>query len=156
MCVILDVNQAHEVLRTSSTEPYHPLRQWLVGGSGKLVVGGKLLKELRADSEVRDRILGLYRAGVAVFLPPRDSEEVSEKARKLRQKSLCISNDEHIIALAQVTGARLLCTNDRDLKSDFKDSKLISGPQGKVYPVDANHAKQRKFLNRFKGCEQNC
>lgn len=156
MCIILDVNLAHEVLRTSSTEPYHPLRQWLEGGSGKLILGGELVEELGVNSEVKNKIFGLYRAGIAVFLAPDDSQKVREKTRELRLARVCSSNDEHIIALAQLTGARLLCTNDKNLKSDFKNSTFISKPQGKIYPVDANPTVQRKFLNRFEGCGQSC
>lgn len=156
MCVILDVNVAREVLRTPLTEPSHPLRQWLEGGSGKLVLGGELLEELRVNSEVKEKLFGLYRAGIAVVLAPDSSQTLRKKTKELRHSDVCISNDEHIIALAQLTGARLLCTDDKDLISDFKNSKVISKPQGKIFPVHANPTVQRKFLNRFEGCERRC
>lgn len=156
MCVILDVNLAHKVLRTLSTEPPHPLRQWLEGGSGKLILGGELLGELRADSEVKEKIFGLYRAGMAVVISPNDNQELSEKTKELRYSEVCSSNDEHIIALAQLTGARLLCTDDKDLIADFKNARIISKPQGKIFPVRANLTVQRKFLNRFEGCDRGC
>ena len=81
MCVILDVNVAQKVLRTSPTEPSHPLRMWLEGGSGKLVLGGELLEELRVNAEVKEKIFGLNRAGMAVVLAPHDSQELREKTR---------------------------------------------------------------------------
>ena len=37
-----------------------------------------------------------------------------------------------LLALAQVSGARLLYSNDKDLQQDFKDSRLIH-PEGYVY-----------------------
>ena len=43
------------------------------------------------------------------------------------------SDDPHIIALAQVSGARLLYSNDKSLQQDFKNKDLINNPRGKVY-----------------------
>ena len=46
---------------------------------------------------------------------------------------MCTSNDVHVLALALVSGARLLYTNDAALIMDFKNSKVIANPRGKVY-----------------------
>ena len=45
----------------------------------------------------------------------------------------CRSNDQHVIALAQVSGARLLYSDDGDLHEDFKNNRLINRPRGVVY-----------------------
>ena len=50
----------------------------------------------------------------------------------LVERGVCQSNDQHVIALAIVSGARLLYSNDRRLQRDFKDRRLID-PPGKVY-----------------------
>ncbi|MDE0306934.1 MAG: hypothetical protein OXI87_18940 [Albidovulum sp.] len=45
----------------------------------------------------------------------------------------CESNDQHVLALARISGARLLYTNDQKLMDDFKNTELVSTPKGKVY-----------------------
>ena len=45
----------------------------------------------------------------------------------------CVSDDPHIIALALVSGARLLCSLDQALHTDFTNPKLINSPRGNVY-----------------------
>ena len=52
---------------------------------------------------------------------------------RLEKKGLCISDDPHVIALARISGARLLCSNDKDLQQDFGTKNLIDRPRGKVY-----------------------
>ena len=46
------------------------------------------------------------------------------------------SDDEHVLALALVSGARLLVAHDRHLRRDFGNPSIISDPRGKVYPID--------------------
>ena len=45
-------------------------------------------------------------------------------------------DDPHILAWAQVSGARLLYTNDKCLKDDFKNKSIISHPEGTVSFTD--------------------
>ena len=45
----------------------------------------------------------------------------------------CRSDDHHVIALAQISGARMLFSNDGALQQDFKNIKLIDQPPGTVY-----------------------
>ena len=45
----------------------------------------------------------------------------------------CVSDDQHIVALARIGKARLLCSNDDALTTDFRNPVLISKPRGKVY-----------------------
>ena len=58
-------------------------------------------------------------------------EQINDRENHLREEKACKSNDPHIIALAQVSGARLLYSNDKNLRDDFKDTKLVNG--GKIY-----------------------
>ena len=51
----------------------------------------------------------------------------------IQQIGECASDDEHVIALARVSGARLLFTNDGDLQADFKNPGIINGPRGVIY-----------------------
>ena len=64
----------------------------------------------------------------------------------------CRSNDQHIIALAHVGGARLLYSNDGDLHDDFDDKGLIDNPRGKVYSTrkKKNFTRAHERLLRLK------
>jgi hypothetical protein len=64
------------------------------------------------------------------------SEGVQEKADELKNK--IASNDEHIIALAIVSGVTVLVSyreGDGDLFADFKNRELV---RGKVYTRKAH------------------
>ncbi len=62
--------------------------------------------------------------------------EIDERQEELVGK--CRSDDEHIIALDEISGTRLLCSHDRKLSQGFTDLKLLSNPKGKVYK-NRNH-----------------
>ena len=72
-----------------------------------------------------------------------DSAIVDAETNKLVANGNCKSDDEHIIALALVSGARILCTTDADLMDDFRD-RLLLAPQGKIY----SHASHDLMLRR--------
>jgi len=85
-----------------------------------------------------------------------DDKQVAEREEALYRSSVCISNDHHIISLAQVSGARLLYSNDKRLQHDFKNRVLINNPHGKVYTT--NHGRKdyseghKKLLRRRDLC----
>ena len=65
-------------------------------------------------------------------------EDVDARADELRRRAVCASDDEHVLALALVSGARLVYTNDAALMADFKDREIVSNPRGKVYTTAVN------------------
>ncbi len=131
MCAILDANVTFEVFGKKQTDAGRKFRDWLDGDRGRLVVGGKNLAELahngnfqRWFQEAR-RLTGSVRQAGRAQIVAQDDE--------LRRGGLLRSDDEHVLALALVSGARLLYSNDGDLKDDFSNSDIIRGPSGKVY-----------------------
>ena len=62
---------------------------------------------------------------------PIPDAPVNEAETDLKADGSCVSDDEHIIALAKVSGARLLYSKDGDLHSDFTNPRLLS--RGRVY-----------------------
>ena len=56
----------------------------------------------------------------------------------------------HLLREAQVSGARLLYSNDRALQGDFKNRRLIDNPRGRVYSTRENKrfTESRKRLLR--------
>ena len=147
MCAILDNDVVHEVFGSNRSLAGKAFFKWIDTGSGNLVIGGKLLQELDNTRAFREwRQQALLAGRVRRF----SDEEVNDKAEKLKGKSACQSNDEHVIALAQISNARLLYSNDVALRKDFDDKKLIDKPRGKVYStlLDGNFRDSHKKLLR--------
>ena len=61
-----------------------------------------------------------------------DAEKVKACAQQFAAGGAMVSDDPHVLALAFVSGARLLYTNDPRLQRDFTNPALIR-PRGKVY-----------------------
>ena len=131
MCAIVDANIAAEVFRLDRPQAGKKFFDWINAGSGRLVVGGKLLKEL--DKSSPDFRQWAKVAGLSGRMRTADQSQVDARAEELRGERKYKSNDPHIIALAQVSGARLLYSNDGKLQQDFKDKNLIDTPRGKIY-----------------------
>ena len=102
-------------------------------GKLKLVAGGQLLREPKNKRDP-DKIHNLWRELIRAGLVKQyDDDTVNTQTRAIRKQGNYKSNDPHIIALAQVSGARLLYTGDENLQKDFKDKSLIDNPEGKLY-----------------------
>ncbi len=134
MCAIVDTNVAHQVFRhdrrTQSGEIFF---EWINRGRGRLVVGGRLRRELaQSGPATRDWMLEAQLSGKMTEL---NDEEVDARAAELERQGRYTSDDPHILALAQLGGARLLFSHDRRLQDDFKNGHLINNPLGDVYPT---------------------
>lgn len=127
MCAIIDASAASEVFRSDATGAARHFYEWIAHGRGSLVLGGKLTKELTKLEDFKGWALKAVQSG---RLRWADDDRVNQAAAKLVADGACRSNDQHVIALAQVTGARLLCASDVDLHRDFKDRKLIGIANG--------------------------
>jgi predicted nucleic acid-binding protein len=95
--------------------------------------GTKQLEEYKKAQKYHAIIVELGRSGRAIL---ENLVEIDDKMNTIVKA--CKSDDPHIIALAQVSGARLLCSYDEDLGTDFTNSALIK-PRGRVYK-NAGHA----------------
>ena len=144
MCIIVDNNARSEVFGelNAQTPAGKYLRDWLDKDHIKLVIGGKLRQELGEYGQFQKWLKTTIRTGRTRQV---DDERVDSETEDLRSRDICRSDDEHILALARVSGARLLITNDEDLEQDFKDRRIIDNPRGKIYP---NEGYQRFLSNR--------
>ena len=134
MCAIVDANVVGELWDNSSLAAGQGFRRWVEGPNGQLVVGGRLKQELRSTNAAR-WLQELHRAGKLTSV---DDHSVNDREASLKRlpagdAGSCRSNDHHVIALAQVSGARLLFSNDKDLHQDFKNRRLIDRRPGTVY-----------------------
>ncbi len=53
------------------------------------------------------------------------------EVKKLETQAVYQSDDSHVLALALVSGARLLFSNDQLLQKDFKNPKIINSGKGR-------------------------
>ncbi len=152
MCVILDASVVGEVFGSKRTEAAQKFFDWIHTGKGHLVIGGKVLEELDKNSKFRN---WRQQATLSGRITEANENEVNARTEKLKKENSCKSNDQHVIALAQVSGARLLYSNDGRLMDDFKDKRLIDQPRGKIYPTGEDGRFQnshKKLLGMKKLC----
>ena len=132
MCAIIDANVRDQVFGKRRPKAGEFLFNWLNSdtGSRKIVVGGKLLEELSSSENFNTWLRTALLVGRAQRIPDK---EVDNATKDLQEQRKCTSNDEHVVALAKVSGARLLFTNDKDLQNDFKCRQILEGVRGKIY-----------------------
>ena len=138
MCIIVDMNVAHRVFLRENDPDFAPVHESLFGTSkpkASIVYGGQLLREYAGNNAVRRVIAILDRAARARRVT---DDAVDAETTSLCSAGQCVSDDEHIIALARISGVRLLCSHDRQLHRDFTSKHLIDSPRGKVYQ-NASH-----------------
>ena len=144
MGLIIDSDVVERLL-VRQDEEYAPVLQAIRTRKQKIVHGGKLTRELVRNLDVRRLLTVLDDAGMVRVVA---DAEISPVAQRLVQDDICRSNDQHIIALAQISHARLLCSLDELLIEDFKDKALINSPRGKVYKEASHRALVAKACDR--------
>lgn len=130
MCAIVDVNVASEVFGNPRPPAGRVFLEWLESPRGQLVVGGRLRAELSRNARLLGWLKSATRFGRVRTV---SDDDVDERENRLRREGVCTSNDEHVLALALVSGARLLYTNDNALIADFKNREIVADPRGRVY-----------------------
>ena len=130
MCAIVDNNVRDQVFGNNRPDAGEFFFNWLEERSGRLVVGGELLRELSGYSNFTAWLPDAIRSGRVSVIP---DEAVDAEAASLRAEGLCRSDDEHVLALARLSGARLLFTNDRALQEDFRNRAIVGGVRGRIY-----------------------
>ncbi len=130
MCGIVDANVAHEVFGDERPPAGERFFNWLASPRGQLVVGGELLRELDRNhgfTRWLGKAIGYDRARRMA------DEDIEAHTDALRRSEVCKSDDEHVLALAVASGARLLFTNDSLLMDDFRNPDIVPGPRGRIY-----------------------
>src|SRR5947207_10326466 len=118
MClVIVDVNVAPRVLLTPSDPDYKNLHRALFGKqrpNAVLAYGGSLTEEYARHDGLRRILVELDRAARARSVP---DAIVNAEANAIARSGQAVSDDSHILGLARVSGARVLCSKDKDLRT---------------------------------------
>ncbi len=132
MCAIVDANVVGEMFGHDKSEAGRKFFEWLDSGKGILVAGGKVSEELGQSEQFREWARSALLAGQGQ-LRIMDKEAVVRRTEEIKKEGTCRSDGPHVLALAQISGARLLYSNDRDLHQDFRDKALVDNPRGKIY-----------------------
>lgn len=98
--------------------------------SPRMIYGGKLTEEYFTNHEVRSLMRILDQAGIA---RQESASLIEAEEQRIIATGLCKSNDTHIIALGNVSGTRLLVTDDGECSRDWSNHEILSNPRGKVY-----------------------
>ncbi len=132
MCLILDANIFSAFLDPKNDD-MKPVRDWL-HKMGNIVYSPTetLEKELNKSLKMVNYFKFLSGSGQLTRIPKKKVEDTEISLKKEKELK---SNDAHIIALALVSGAKLLVSGDEDLHTDFK--KIV---KGKIYQ-NKNHKK---------------
>lgn len=132
MCIIVDTDVAHRVLVKEDDPAFRDVHGRLFGQTRhylRLAIGGQLKAEYLVNGNLRRALKTLEQAGRA---PVLDETQVHAETQSVIKLGLCTSNDPHIIAIARLTGARVLCSNDTNLRTDFRNTGLLR-PKGRIY-----------------------
>ena len=116
MCAIVDANVRDEVFGGAVSPAGEFFFDWL-STRGRLVVGGKLRDELAENQNFRVWLSQAVQSGRARIF---NDSMVESATSDVLAEGVCQSNDPHVIALARISGVRLLYTNDGLLQNDFK------------------------------------
>ena len=151
MCVIVDADVADVVFGAAANKP-DAASEFLsqISSHGPVVViGGRLKRKLsdRTNFRVWHRV-----ASQSGHVHNVSDTDVDKEEAELLKSANCKSNDQHVLALARVSGAHLLYTADKDLLDDFRNRDLIQKPRGKVYKTPNNG----KFTDDHRNLLLNC
>ena len=118
-------------------------RQWVEKGHGVLAytTSGRFGQELRNSALINTFVVSQRRAGAQLI----SSTELAAASSDLRDREFN-SNDRHVLELALASRAQVLCTDDRDLKHDFRNLPDDLGGRRAVYPHGANRQARDAFL----------
>lgn len=151
MCAIVDANVVGDVFGVNRTPVGADFLDWLETPRARLAVGGKLLDELAKHAS----FVKWAETAIADGRVRRVHRKEVETAEARLPKAQIRSDDPHVIALARISGARILYSKDGDLCDDFRNSGLVPRPQGRILPrgESANARRHRRaLLNRTDLC----
>jgi hypothetical protein len=114
----------------------------VVGKRMCVCIGGRLTVEL-SRTKLAKLLEEWVRSGQAMRC--RD-DEVSALEAELADETE--SDDPHIVALARLSGCRLLFTDDAALICDFKNTTLVS-PKGKVIKPSTSTKVSQSLFEKF-------
>ena len=149
-CAILDADCVGEVFGREKSEAGAEFLRWLLDGKLRLVSGGQAQEELRRNSEFR-QWAAARPPNLMVFSQRLIEPKKTELDNRKRTSGDVRSNDTHVLALALVSGSRLLYSRDKALRDDFEDASIVLGPWGQLYNEGAKDRLDDRHRQRLSG-----
>ena len=155
MCAIVDNNVLGELWDEGGNPAGIGFRKTVEDGKIPLVLGGSKMKQefrLNRSGKVTRLKAWIQQLQLAGRLRQEPDGVVDAMAQELESgdgtASQIKSNDHHMLALAIVSGSRLLYSNDKDLQKDFGNIQLLGSPKGRVYStaISDDFSRQRQNL----------
>ena len=143
MAVVVDTNVVSSVLGYKCSHPI--LKRWLfTHPDGKLALRRDLLKEYGGTAVAAVTELG--RNGRVKWADEELCKADDRRIARLDHKS----DDPHILSLIRVCAARLLCSDDGNLRDDARN-RTICNPPVKLY-VEVNRQQAQRLLREYGPC----
>ncbi len=145
MLSIVDNSVRDEVFGVNQSPAGKFFFDWLNSGKGTLVAGGSVLKELDGAGTFKKWFAEALRLGRARRIT---YDKMDIEVKKLENQAVYQSDDPHVLALALVSGARLLFSNDQLLQKDFKNPKIINSGKGRGRVYSTSFSKDVSSTHR--------
>lgn len=102
-----------------------PVHDWIFHREGKLVIGGtSYTKELKKLSKYLGPIQELSKINKVIVIDKDAVDSWEKKVKKLEPKK--DFDDPHIVAIVEVSGCRVVCTQDRRSDKYLQDKRFYS------------------------------
>ena len=155
MCIIIDVHRVDFVFGNATSEAELIIARRILKRTLGLAAGGtRYFREMsKSVSHDGQRLFLEFwrRPDQPVPSDPRLQSEIDAAEQRLIDSRECESCDEHIIAIALMTGARLLFSGDLPLGRDFRNRQIVD-PPGRVVPEGADRRQMEQILDRNAIC----
>lgn len=142
MPVIIDANRASDFTKPLSDHAAEILKR-IAAKQMTVAVGGRLLDEL-SKTKLCNLLAEWARSG---RLRRPDTSQLEAETKRFEAEAIK-SDDPHILALALVSGTRLLYTEDQLLILDFKNLDHIR-PKGKIVKPDTKSGIAGKLFDNY-------
>lgn len=105
MSIVIDANTLSLVFCPTPNDDFGPIKEWVVQGAGRIVVGGtKYKEELRRVSQALRFVNELNKIGKVLIVSDHDVDRLEEGIKKIVSPKC---DDPHLIALIGVPDAHL-------------------------------------------------
>ena|SRR5690554_3908565 len=145
MCLIIDANCFSCVFDKSDKNhsEFSAILKWITEGEGKIVYGGKKYKSELKNASKYIRIFRLLKEAKRAIEVCDDKVNRAEKiASSLKvHKDF---DDPHLIAIATVSGCKIICTQEKRAIPFLKDPKLY--PKGCTPPSLYTSSRNKDLL----------
>ncbi len=118
MCIVIDANAWGPIFNPNNEDHdnFKPIYKWLYHGKGKIVYGGTKYGSELKRSERYLRLFNSFKDINKVIILKK--EKVDQEEIRLKGITNEYFNDEHLIAIINISGCKLLCSNNTQ---DFKE-----------------------------------